>query len=106
MSMRVRRNLVFEQKCDGPETGKTDQSIDDTAGNGKLSAEQVSDNVDSEQTDTAPVQRADNYQRETDIINCVHKLLPFYGYLRIAMLVWAKKRFLYKKEGAFAPSSV
>ena len=60
---------LAEEQRDAPQTGETDQGEDNAADGGGLTAKEPADEIEAENTDRAPVERADNAQ---DKSNSVH----------------------------------
>ena len=54
--------VFAEQQRDAPKTGNADQCIDHAADDGHLAAAQKRNTVKPEQTNAAPVQRADDHK--------------------------------------------
>ena len=57
-----------EDERDTPDAGERDHGINDAAEQGGRAAEEVRDEVELEQTDAAPVQRADDNKYQSDAI--------------------------------------
>lgn len=64
--------LAAEQQRHAPDRGQAHQRVDHAADRGGLPAEQVGDHVESKQSDTAPVQPADDSQRQGDSVHNHH----------------------------------
>ena len=66
----VRRGIraVTKQQRDAPQRGYADQSVNDPAHHTRLPTEQEGDQIKTEQADAAPVQAADDGERQSDLI--------------------------------------
>ena len=64
--VRLRRT---EQERDAPDSGEGDERVDYTRYHRALTAAYPRDDVEAEQTDASPVERADNGEHEGDLIH-------------------------------------
>ena len=84
--MRVGRMLVrgtiAEQQGNAPESGDADEGIDDAADDGELAAADRCDDVEAEDADAPPVQRADDDKNQRNIIQYFHFVCSF-PYIRV-----------------------
>ena len=66
--MIARFRGIAEQKRDTPQRGERDQNVDDPADNARLTSEEEADDVELKQTYAAPVDAADDQQRQRNFI--------------------------------------
>lgn len=60
--------VVTEKEGYAPDTGKGDKRKDYSADNASLSAEEPAYDVELEETDAAPVNRSNNYEKQSKFI--------------------------------------
>ena len=88
--LRILQRVVIagaEEEGDAPDTGQSDHGIDDARRHGGGSAADPGDQIELEQTDATPVQRADDGNNERDAIQNHHKrTYPFRGRRRARRL--------------------
>ena len=61
--------MAAEQERDAPERCKADKAVNNAAHDACLPAEQERDQIETEQADAAPVQTADDGERQCNFIN-------------------------------------
>ena len=71
------RFSLTEKHRNAPDTGKTHKRVDDTADRTHLPAEEKCHAVKAEQANTAPVECADDGERQCDLIND-HEITSFW----------------------------
>ena len=96
----VNDGVAAEEQRDAPERGEADQRVDHAADGGGLSAEEPRDEIKAEQPDAAPVDAADDKQREGDAIHEHRKLSSPCGFLVI--MPFEGKKYAFDKTSVFS----
>ena len=83
---------ISEKERNAPQTGKADNSVDNSAQNSSLTAEYPCDKVELEKTDKSPVYRADNCQCERYFVK--HKLQLLFAIIMSRSLCFYSSEFV------------
>ena len=78
--MLAGRGFLSEKQGNAPDTRQCNEGINNTGNDAALSAADPCDGIKAEQPDTAPVESADDDQRQRDFIHDHEKTqAPFFG---------------------------
>ena len=89
-----------EEQCNAPQTGQSNQRVNDSGKEGELSAAEEGNRIKAKQSDTAPVQSAYDDQNQCDCIKN-HVGPPFFFEIELIMPDFFERIHFFRKRDNF-----